>query len=358
MADTGALKTAMRYVLNSKKGEIKKTKKGKELKQIIIDGKQYKYDKEKPFTGNLKKQLNKISKTPDFKRFEILDKASKGVMVRKNLKRYAISTFGKRTDNFSALKRYANTYSIIDIDKEGFKGLGHIHYQKSRLKEFLNKHKSMKLLIDVEFVLKSVEEDEEILTTIRSRMYPILNEDELNKAVNNAGNDIQIILENKQLQKSGLSIKKVNKITIHYDKYDPTRAGQYIELPRWIALKKACINIKNYDNLCFKYCVWCKFHDIYKKDHPERLYHYNKYLQNDNFIKWDGVEFPACNDDIDKFEEVNDNTKSVNVYTIDRDVDKIRVDKVTKITNPVCHINLLRLDEDNNNHYVLIKENK
>ena len=360
MADQGALKTAMRYTLSSRLGEIKKTKKGKELKQIVIDGKQYKYDKEKPFTGKLKKQLNKISKTPDFKRFEILDKASKGVMVRKNLKRYAISTFGKRTDNFSALKRYANTYSIIDIEKEGFKGLGHIYYQKSRLKEFLNKHKSMKLLIDVEFVLRQViEEDEtteEYLTTIRSRRYNILNEEDLNKAVNNAGNDIQIILENKQLQKSGLSIKKVNKITIHYDKYDPTRAGQYIELPRWVSLKKACINIKNYDNLCFKYCVWCKFHDIYKKDHPERLYHYNKYLQNDNFIKWNGVEFPACNEDIDKFEEVNGGTISVNVYTIDTDVDKIRVDKVTKITNPVCHINLFRLDEDNKNHYVLIKD--
>ena len=66
----------------------------------------------------------------------------------------------------------------------------------------------MKLLIDVEFVLKSVEEEEEILTTIRSRRYNILNEEDLNKAVNNAGNDIQIILENKQLKKSGLSIKK------------------------------------------------------------------------------------------------------------------------------------------------------
>ena len=79
----------------------------------------------------------------------------------------------------------------------------------------------MKLLIDVEFVLRQViEEDEtteEILTTIRSRRYNILNEEDLNKAVNNAGNDIQIILENKQLKKSGLSIKKVNKTTIHFD---------------------------------------------------------------------------------------------------------------------------------------------
>ena len=218
----------------------------------------------------------------------------------------------------------------------------------------------MKLLIDVEFVLRQViEEDEtteEVLTTIRSRRYNILNEEDLNKAVNNAGNDIQIMLENKQLKKSGLSIKKVNKITIHYDKYDPTRAGQYIELPRWIALKKACINIKNYDNLCFKYCVWCKFHDIYKKDHPERLYHYNKYLDNDNFIKWDGVEFPVCNDDIDNFENANHKTISVNVYTIDNDVDKIRADRITKITNQICHINLLRLDDEHNNHYVLIKD--
>ena len=53
---------------------------------------------------------------------------------------------------------------------------------------------------------------------------------------------------------------------------------------------------------------------------------------------------------------MNGETISVNVYTIDTDVDKIRVDKVTKITNPTCHINLLRLDEDNKNHYVLIKD--
>ena len=44
-------------------------------------------------------------------------------------------------------------------------------------------------------------------------------------------------------------------VTTHYDKYDPTRAGRYIELPEWIKLKKACINIKNKDQKCFKYCI-------------------------------------------------------------------------------------------------------
>ena len=60
MAEQDALKTAMRYVLNSKTGEIKKSKKGKELKQVIIDGLTFKYDKEKPITGRLKKHLNNV----------------------------------------------------------------------------------------------------------------------------------------------------------------------------------------------------------------------------------------------------------------------------------------------------------
>ena len=55
-----------------------------------------------------------------------------------------------------------------------------------------------------------------------------------------------------------------------------------------------------------------------KKDHPDRMYHYNKLKENENLIKWDGVlEFPASNEDIDAFEDINDGAKPVNVYDID-----------------------------------------
>ena len=169
--------------------------------------------------------------------------------------------------------------------------------------------------------------------------------------------DIEIKVENSQVRKSGYTINKIDKITIHYDKYNPTRAGKYMTLPEWILRKKACINIKNEDDKCFKYCVQCRFYDIYKKDHPDRLYHYKKLKEEDNLIKWEGVEFPASNDDIDTFEEINDNTISVNVYGIDpKGTNSIVVDRITKITNPSCHVNLLLLEEDDNSHYVLIKD--
>ncbi len=73
-------------------------------------------------------------------------------------------------------------------------------------------------------------------------------------------------------QKSNLSLHGITKITIHYNKYNPThsRGSSYAPLPEWIALKKACINIKNNDNKCFKYCIECMFYKIYDKTHPEK----------------------------------------------------------------------------------------
>ena len=45
----------------------------------------------------------------------------------------------------------------------------------------------------------------------------------------------------------------------------PTRGGSYIQLPKFIASKKACINIKNEnDDNCFKYSVQCGYYRIYE----------------------------------------------------------------------------------------------
>ena len=192
---------------------------------------------------------------------------------------------------------------------------------------------------------------------ITSRIYTIMNEEELKNAINNMASDIEIKIENSQLKKSGYTINKIHPITIHYDKYNPTRAGKYIDLPDWIKKKKACINIKNEDDMCFKYCVQCKFYDIYKKDHPERSFHYNKVKQEDNLINWDGVMFPASNEDIDTFGQIHKESISVNVYKTDPNgTNTIIVHRVTKIQKPSCHVNLLLIENDDDNHYVLTKD--
>ena len=82
----------MKYVLSSKIGEIKVNDKGKPLKKVIINGKEYPYNQSKPFTERLTKKLDKRSKTPEYKRFKFFNDASKKIMVRQALKVMPLKT--------------------------------------------------------------------------------------------------------------------------------------------------------------------------------------------------------------------------------------------------------------------------
>ena len=200
---------------------------------------------------------------------------------------------------------------------------------------------------------------------MRSRRYNILNIADLKKTLDNMPKEIKLQIENSPLRHSELITNKVNKISIHYDKYTPNRAGKYIALPERISIKKACMNIQNEDELCFKYCVLCKLYEVFKRDHPQHMRHYRKFMPTESLIKWDGVNFPASNDDIDTFETISQSSISDNVYVEDEN-QAIRADRITKFKRPSCHINILRIEQSNNDaspeacklceHYVLIKD--
>ena len=85
------------------------------------------------------------------------------------------------------------------------------------------------------------------------------------------------------------------------------------------------------------------------------MYHYKKYV-NDSFIKWDNVEFPVGNDEIEKFEEDNKHI-SVNVYYINPDASAKNILLYKRSNNPQAQhkIDLIKLDEGTKSHYVFIK---
>ena len=137
---------------------------------------------------------------------------------------------------------------------EGERGLEMIAHQKPRLLEFLGKNRSMKLNIGTEAPLfEKPESDDggneigsqELVYALPSTRFNISNEDELIQALEDSVKQILLQIHNLEASTSNLRFKNILSITIHYDTYDPTRAGRYIELPEWIKLKKACINIKN-----------------------------------------------------------------------------------------------------------------
>ena len=335
------------------------------MKTIVIDNNKFRYNKVKPVSNVLTKKLLSVKKTNEYRSYALnkaKDAFSEG-KVRNLLTKHAIQNKFKVRDIQSAFRRYANSIVLENKHFEGERGLEMIAHQKQKLLEFLRKNRSMKLNIRTEALFEKPEYDDggneigsqELVYALPSTRFNISNEDELTQALEDSVKQILLQMQNLEASASNLRFKKILTITIHYDRYDPTRAGRYIELPEWIKLKKACINIKNKDQKCFKYCIQSVVYDKISKHHPEEMFHYNKL--KDDILNWVGVNFPTGNRDIDRFEE-NNKLVSINVFEPDDCLNdnKIILHRGTKNRNAKYEIDLLKVyDEDNHYHYALVK---
>ena len=213
----------------------------------------------------------------DYKKYELKEKRGiRWVNLDKNKALTGIQMRYKATttNEQSAFKGYVNSYAITNIRVRGIKALQYLKYQDLRLKEYLRKHSGMKVMLHVFATLKSKKTNEDVRQVIKSRRYNITNEGEIPNVLNQMASDVEHQAEVMEVSESGLVITQIDKLKFNYDKCNPTRGGKFIPLPKWVSNKKACINIKNQDEKCFKYSVQCGICKVYEKDHPERVSHY------------------------------------------------------------------------------------
>src|SRR5436190_17233835 len=97
---------------------------------------------------------------------------------------------------------------------------------------------------------------------------------------------------------SGWSLKRCKELSIRLNDNVLLNAGSYIELPKFIRTKKACINFANKDNYCFIYSIRCAINK--PKFHPERPIHYQEYIDDEIFK---GFDYPMSLKDIKIFEK-------------------------------------------------------
>ena len=355
------------YLITSQQGEIVKQN-GRELKKVKIGDRTYNFDRGKPLTDRLKTKLNKVKRTIEYKKHELKEKRGKTwVDLDKNKALIGIQKRYKATitDEQSAFKNYASSYAINDIKVRGIKALQYLKYQDYRMKEYLKKHKGMKVILQSFGTFKSKKTDEELRHMIKSRRYEITNEDEIPNVhrvsdgtehrVSDGQDGQEFQMDKMELSESGLVIKQIDKLKFNMDKYNPTRGGKFIALPKWVSDKKACINIQNEDNKCFLFAVQCGVYNISSKDHPQRMYHYKKVVDD---LNWNGVNFPTSNIDIDTFEENNKEKVSVNVYYVNPEEGKqsILLYRKSKAQKATHQISLLKLQDGDDYHFVCIKD--
>ena len=102
----------------------------------------------------------------------------------------------------------------------------------------------MNVLTQVDFKIITPADDEDDddverqVITFRSKEIEVLNTDDISDTLIKMADDIQTQTDKSYLSSSNIAIDNIDTHTIHYDKYNPTRAGSYIELPKWVSSKR------------------------------------------------------------------------------------------------------------------------
>ena len=153
----------------------------------------------------------------------------------------------------------------------------------------------------------------------------------------------------EQTEGSGWVFEKVESLVLHFSKFDPFKAGSYIDLPPSLKNKKALINMKNEnDDKCFMWCVLRALNP--KKDHSERI---NDLKDKEDTLNMKNIKYPVDSRGINQFESQNPEIAiSLLGYSKDERVYPLRI---SSDINRKHQIVLLLIKDEENSHYCLVK---
>ena len=176
----------------------------------------------------------------------------------------------------------------------------------------------------------------------------IINNQEVTESLQSSQQHILNKIAQWVSEGSGWTIQSVDNHYLNIVKYQPMNGSSYIELPPELRnSSKGLINIKNEDNECFR---WCHIRHLNPEDKdPQRIKKADKaYVDKLNYT---GIEFPVSTKQYNKIEKQNE--ININVFRYENKqpypiyVSKEKYDD---------HMNLLYITENENKHYVLIKD--
>ncbi|XP_074108432.1 uncharacterized protein LOC141533439 [Cotesia typhae] len=122
---------------------------------------------------------------------------------------------------------------------------------------------------------------------------------------------------------SGWSLVEINNLVVTMSTFLPLQAGEstYMQLPKDIQYKRAVLNIKNFDEYCFLWCIVAALYEP-QTGHPERT---TSYPHFSSVLNYEGIKIPVALRDIPKFEKLNN--LSINVYGIESEFTQKKSEK-------------------------------
>ena len=227
------------------------------------------------------------------------------------------------------------------------------HIKRSIL-HHLHKNQPLKFYITVKVHLYKIDTKTDLkhnkeVVYFHGKTRIILKSDEFDQLYDDAREKIWKSFDNWLKNGSGFRIDSVENIQLTVAKYTPIFGTSYIKTPKSLLGKRALINVKNQDNLCFIWAILSALYTNNVKTNVGVVYSYRKYL---NMLKYDASTMPMQIEGIPQFEKKNE--LAINVYSVKKNGNQINPLYITKIRDKTL-INLLLIMGKKKNHYVWIK---
>lgn len=141
----------------------------------------------------------------------------------------------------------------------------------------------------------------------------------------------------------------MSHLEININKYNPLKAGSYLPLPISIRSTKSCLNIHNFDEHCFLWCIAARMYPAKINSSRVTSYpHYSLLFDTTN------MTFPPGIEDIKVFEKNNPNI-SINVYGLEKN-NTVTGPLYATLARKITHVNLLYITKNGKAHFCLIKD--
>ena len=251
-----------------------------------------------------------------------------------------------------ALKGYTKSFEIdIKNNKDPLAQLQNTRKAiENHIISLIRSMKGLKFVETLKLTFKKTVNDKTVYKTayFNSKPQIIINNTEIPESLQLSKQQILNMIAQWISEGSGWTIESVDNHYLNIVQYQPMKGSSYIELPQELRHhRKGLINMKNEDNECFR---WCHIRYLNPQDkNPQRI---NK--SDKEFIKkldYSGIEFPVATKQYNKIEKQNE--ININVFGYENKqpypifVSKEKYER---------QMNLLLITEDENKHYVLIKD--
>eukprot|EP00732_Lithocolla_globosa_P001001 Lithocolla_globosa_v1_NODE_416_length_4118_cov_137.390352.p2 type:complete len:517 gc:universal NODE_416_length_4118_cov_137.390352:3503-1953(-) len=180
---------------------------------------------------------------------------------------------------------------------------------KQYLRRMVTRHTGFKVQFSAEIRWINQTRSETNISWTPNKNATVFNKEDIQGRVSDMFLKLQKAVEEVEQKGTGWTIEQILTLRINIWRHRPLRGSSYIDLPKCVKDRKACINPKNTDNKCFDYAVLAGLYGYAMGTNKEQI---NPYKTLNHGLDFSSLTYPVKVSDIKKFEEVNG--LSINVY--------------------------------------------